>query len=180
MGPGSRLKAILELLGVQQADCRCAERAQLMDQWGATKCLLNIEQIIAWFVEEARRRSLLGSNLPMFRNVIRLFVRAVLEHAAAIETSEATTSTQAANAQPKEAEIVHDVTVATATSINLPDATSSPISQTAEVHHTHVSPNHTHKVQSSRKPRSTGSGISKPNMPDDDSDSGQLAEPIEP
>lgn len=57
-GPGTELARILRAHGISadEAGCRCKARAHEMDARGPEWCLANLEVIVGWMREEARRR----------------------------------------------------------------------------------------------------------------------------
>jgi peroxiredoxin len=56
-GPGTELKKILARFGIKTApDCPCNDRAVQMDRAGCDWCEQNIDTILDWLEEEARRR----------------------------------------------------------------------------------------------------------------------------
>ncbi len=61
-GPGTFLRRALGSIGIQPRGekCKCNERAKLMDEKGADWCEANLEEIIDWLEEEAKKRPLVG------------------------------------------------------------------------------------------------------------------------
>lgn len=59
-GPGSELKAILaNTFGIAaKPGCRCNRHAKKMNELGADWCEKNIETIVGWLEEEAKKRKL--------------------------------------------------------------------------------------------------------------------------
>ena len=75
MGPGTELKRLLSKLGfVATPQCKCDQRAQIMDEQGCDWCYSNIVIIIGWLKEEAKERQLLFIELPA-RTIILLAIR---------------------------------------------------------------------------------------------------------
>lgn len=61
-GPGTFLRRALGSIGIQPRGekCKCNERAGLMDERGPDWCEANVEEIIDWLEEEAKKRPLVG------------------------------------------------------------------------------------------------------------------------
>lgn len=56
-GAGTELKAILATFGVDAGpSCGCGSHAAMMDAYGLGWCRDNIEQIVTWLVDEAKKR----------------------------------------------------------------------------------------------------------------------------
>jgi len=65
-GPGTELKKLLSRIGiVATPDCSCNARAALMDANGPDWCAANRTLIIAWLAEEAAKRKVPFTNLPL-------------------------------------------------------------------------------------------------------------------
>jgi hypothetical protein len=65
-GPGTELKKLLGKLGiVASPNCSCNARAALMDRNGPDWCAANRTLIIAWLAEEAAKRKVPFTNLPL-------------------------------------------------------------------------------------------------------------------
>lgn len=63
-GPGTELKKILEYWNIRpDEDCRCSDRAKLMDRKGPDWCEENRQTIVGWLREEAERRGLPFSKI---------------------------------------------------------------------------------------------------------------------
>ena len=70
-GPGTHLKAMLARIGIKAGKhCSCSKRAAYMDRMGPQWCEENIELIVGWLADEARKR-----RLPFLRPVGRMLVR---------------------------------------------------------------------------------------------------------
>ena len=66
-GVGTELKLILHWFGFKpNNDCKCDERARLMDQMGVEWCESHDEQIVMWLRESAQER-----GVPFVENVAR-------------------------------------------------------------------------------------------------------------
>jgi hypothetical protein len=83
-GPGTMLSQILETVGIKAApNCGCKRKALTMNINGNEWCEQNIETIIDWLEEEAKKR-----NLPFLRTAGKLLVkRAVSMSRRAIKNS---------------------------------------------------------------------------------------------
>lgn len=58
-GPGTELKALLKSIGITASEnCSCNAKAIKMDQWGCDKCEQEIDTIVVWLKEEAKKRRL--------------------------------------------------------------------------------------------------------------------------
>ena len=65
-GPGTELKKLLGKLGIKETPtCACNSRAALMDRNGPDWCAANRTLIIAWLAEEAAKRKVPFTNLPL-------------------------------------------------------------------------------------------------------------------
>jgi hypothetical protein len=70
-GPGTMLSQILESVGIKAApNCGCKRKALTMNINGNEWCEQNVETIVEWLEEEAKKRS-----LPFLRTAGRLLVR---------------------------------------------------------------------------------------------------------
>lgn len=70
-GPGGHLKAILAAMGIKAGrHCSCSKRAAYMDYMGPRWCEENIELIVGWLQDEAKKR-----RLPFFKTAGRMLVR---------------------------------------------------------------------------------------------------------
>jgi len=70
-GPGTMLSKILESVGIKAApNCGCKRKALTMNINGNEWCQQNIETIIDWLAEEAKKR-----NLPFIRTAGALLIR---------------------------------------------------------------------------------------------------------
>lgn len=86
-GPGTELKRLLRLHGINpdEAGCQCNARAADMDERGPEWCEANIETIVGWLKEESDRR-----GWPFVAWYARLLVRRAIK---AARTSSLTTGT---------------------------------------------------------------------------------------
>lgn len=75
-GPGTELHALLGEIGIEPGNCSCAEHIQQMNQNGLQWCAENVETIIDWLQEEARKR-----GLPFVRLIGAGIVRKALRRA---------------------------------------------------------------------------------------------------
>lgn len=59
-GPGSQLQALLSAVGIRAAEtgCRCRSRAGFMDRQGPDWCERNIDTIVGWLRDEAKKRGI--------------------------------------------------------------------------------------------------------------------------
>lgn len=78
-GPGTELRKLLKTIGIQPRGpkCKCNEHAAEMDARGPDWCEENLESIIDWLEEEAKKRPLVGllfSRLAA-REVVKLAIR---------------------------------------------------------------------------------------------------------
>jgi hypothetical protein len=56
-GPGTVLKAVLRKLGFTSTkECRCNDRAHMMNMWGPAGCRERNQEIVGWLAEEAKKR----------------------------------------------------------------------------------------------------------------------------
>lgn len=70
-GPGSILSGMLSSLGIKSAPtCSCKRRALEMNAKGPEWCEENIDQIVGWLEEEAKKR-----RLPFVKTVAKLMVQ---------------------------------------------------------------------------------------------------------
>lgn len=70
-GPGSILSGMLSSLGIKSAPtCSCKRRALEMNSKGPDWCEKNIDQIVGWLGEEAKKR-----RLPFVKTVAKLMVQ---------------------------------------------------------------------------------------------------------
>lgn len=76
-GPGTELKKLLRYIGISiTSNCKCKDRAIKMNEWGVEKCEKNIETIVDWLQEEAKRR-----RLPFLRIAAKLLVKRAIKNA---------------------------------------------------------------------------------------------------
>jgi hypothetical protein len=65
-GPGTELKKLLGRIGIKETPtCSCNSRAALMDRNGPDWCQQNRSLIIGWLAEEAAKRKVPFTNLPL-------------------------------------------------------------------------------------------------------------------
>lgn len=58
-GPGTELSRILKMFGIfPKGCCKCGSRAHTMNIWGPDRCEENIDKILKWLREEAKKRHL--------------------------------------------------------------------------------------------------------------------------
>lgn len=70
-GPGSILSGMLSSLGIKSAPtCSCKRRALEMNDKGPDWCENNLDQIVGWLEEEAKKR-----KLPFVKTVAKLMVQ---------------------------------------------------------------------------------------------------------
>jgi len=76
-GPGTELERLLKMFGIEASPgCSCHARAALMDHRGPEWCEQNIETIIGWLEEEAKRR-----RLPFIRPGARILIHRAIKAA---------------------------------------------------------------------------------------------------
>lgn len=77
-GPGEELKKLLARVGLsaEEPGCQCKSRAAEMDRRGCDWCAANVDTIVGWLAEEAKRR-----RLPFFNAVGRVMVRRAINTA---------------------------------------------------------------------------------------------------
>jgi hypothetical protein len=74
-GAGTQLAKMLHRLGFKiSPTCKCMARAREMDRRGVQWCRDNIETIVGWLEEEAKKR-----KLPFLRVAARLLVRRAIK-----------------------------------------------------------------------------------------------------
>ena len=74
---GTELKKLLHKIGINpEGACPCKQRAIVMDREGCDWCETNIETIVNWLQEEAKRR-----KLPFVRAAGKLLVRRAIHNA---------------------------------------------------------------------------------------------------
>jgi len=70
-GPGSILSGMLSSLGIKSAPtCSCKRRALEMNAKGPDWCEQNLDQIIGWLEEEAKKR-----KLPFIKTVAKIMIQ---------------------------------------------------------------------------------------------------------
>ena len=76
-GPGTELSKLLSSIGINPTErgCSCKSRAKKMDSQGADWCEENIETIVTWLEEEAKKR-----RLPFLRTAGRLLVKRAIRN----------------------------------------------------------------------------------------------------
>jgi len=80
-GPGTELKKLIQKIGLRdRPGCACNSRAMLMNTWGPDVCENNLEQIVGWLRDEAKRR-----KLPFVDSLARILVRRAIAKARATE-----------------------------------------------------------------------------------------------
>jgi hypothetical protein len=74
-GPGDALHAAIEGLGLRvERGCACRSKIAEMNQRGADWCVANVDTIVGWLADEAKRR-----RLPFVRRFAAWFVRRALK-----------------------------------------------------------------------------------------------------
>jgi len=74
-GPGTILSGMLEAVGIKSApNCSCKKRAVRMNAEGNDWCEQNMEEILGWLAEEAKKR-----NLPFVKTVAKLIVQRAIK-----------------------------------------------------------------------------------------------------
>ena len=70
-GPGTELKKLLEKFGIHsKANCSCNKRAQYMDYAGNDWVEENMDTVVSWLEEEAKKR-----KLPFFKAAGKILVK---------------------------------------------------------------------------------------------------------
>lgn len=70
-GPGSELKQLLTKFGIHsKANCSCNKRATYMDQMGNDWVEKNIDTVVGWLEEEAKKR-----RLPFLKTAGKILVK---------------------------------------------------------------------------------------------------------
>lgn len=76
-GPGTELKKILGIIGIKPTkSCQCEARALKMDREGPEWCRQNMNTILGWLEEEAKKR-----GLPFVRTVAKAMVNLAIRRA---------------------------------------------------------------------------------------------------
>lgn len=76
-GPGTELKGMLAKVGITATEnCTCNKRAKAMDERGVEWCENNIDTIVGWLAEEAKKR-----GLPFIAMVGRMLVKRAIKKA---------------------------------------------------------------------------------------------------
>lgn len=88
-GPGSILSGMLSSLGIKSAPtCSCKRRALEMNTRGPDWCEQNIDQIVGWLEEEAKKR-----KLPFIKTVAKLMVQRAVSKSRRLLAKEANAET---------------------------------------------------------------------------------------
>lgn len=75
--PGSHLKILLSKFGIKAtANCSCNQKAMYMDAKGPDWCEKNIDLIVKWLEQEARKR-----RLPFLKSVGKILVKKAISNA---------------------------------------------------------------------------------------------------
>jgi hypothetical protein len=82
-GPGTELRKLLHKLGIQPKgkECSCNAHALQMDRRGAAWCEQQMDTIVDWLAEEAKKRPIVG--LLFSRTLARQMVRLAIARARA-------------------------------------------------------------------------------------------------
>jgi hypothetical protein len=75
IGPGTELKKLLAKFFIRQGGCDCEQRAMLMNLEGPDWCEQNIETIIDWLQEAAKKR-----HLPFLRPAAKILIRRAIKN----------------------------------------------------------------------------------------------------
>jgi len=79
-GPGTELKKLLSKIGIKaDSGCKCSDRAKHMDYMEQTDpgwCERNIDTIVGWLEEEAKKR-----KLPFIKTVAKMLVKRAIKNA---------------------------------------------------------------------------------------------------
>lgn len=83
-GPGTQLKRLLSKVGIKATpNCSCNARARKMDEMGIEWCEQNIDEIVGWLKEEAKRR-----NLPFLAFPTKILVQRAISAAKRVRDSQ--------------------------------------------------------------------------------------------
>lgn len=78
-GPGTELKKLLSRIGIKaEGGCKCNDRAIKMDEMERLEpgwCERNIDEIVGWLEEEAKKR-----GLPFIRAVGKMLVKRAIKN----------------------------------------------------------------------------------------------------
>lgn len=74
-GPGTELHSIYSWF-TTDAECKCESRAAKMDIWGPDKCEEEMETILDWLQESAKRK-----HLPFIRPIVKVSVQLAIRRA---------------------------------------------------------------------------------------------------
>lgn len=78
-GAGTELKKLLRMIGITaSSNCSCNSKALTMNARGPEWCASNMETIVEWLHEEARKR-----HLPFIKTAARLLVKRAIHNASA-------------------------------------------------------------------------------------------------
>lgn len=82
-GAGTELKKLLSKIGITSSpNCKCNMYAAFMNNMGTEWCTDNIDTIISWLAEEARKR-----HLPFVRVVVKQVIKMAIKRAIKKEQS---------------------------------------------------------------------------------------------
>lgn len=83
-GPGTELKKLLEKFGIHsKANCSCNKRAQYMDYAGNDWVEENIDTVVSWLEEEAKKR-----RLPFVKTAGKILVKRAIANSRKKQKSE--------------------------------------------------------------------------------------------
>jgi len=98
-GPGTELTKLFAWFGFRHTpSCACARHARQMDKWGPDGCEENIEEVLDWLDEEAKKRTVtrviatpggaatMEDTMPFSRPVAEQIVRLAIRRARRKET----------------------------------------------------------------------------------------------
>lgn len=76
-GPGTELKKLLKLIGIQPTpNCSCNQKAVMMNNWGPDICEQKTDVIVGWLKEEAEKR-----KLPFIETIAKMIIKKAIKKA---------------------------------------------------------------------------------------------------
>lgn len=89
-GPGTQLKRLLSKVGIKSTpNCSCNARARKMDEMGVEWCEENLDEIVGWLKEEAKKR-----NLPFLAFPTKILVQRAINAAKRVRAAQQSESAQ--------------------------------------------------------------------------------------
>lgn len=74
VGPGTTLENLISWFVRKPPNCSCPDRVDVMNAWGAERCLKELPTILSWL-----RESALDNNIPYSERVISVVVKTMLK-----------------------------------------------------------------------------------------------------